>query len=94
MTLPDTLKVANAYGLQALRILGRDDLRARIREVLAFNGPIVADVMVPDHEPRQPAVVSVTRADGSMGSKPLEDLWPFLDRDEFRRNMIVPPIED
>jgi acetolactate synthase I/II/III large subunit len=25
-----------------------------------------------------------------MVSKPLEDLWPFLDREEFRSNMIVP----
>ncbi len=29
-----------------------------------------------------------------MVSKPLEDLWPFLDREEFRANMIVPPIEE
>ena len=34
------------------------------------------------------------RADGSMVSKPLEDLWPFLDRDEFRANMIVPPLDE
>ena len=25
-----------------------------------------------------------------MVSRPLEDLWPFLDRDELRENMIVP----
>jgi acetolactate synthase-1/2/3 large subunit len=29
-----------------------------------------------------------------MVSRPLEDMWPFLDRDEFRANMIVPPIEE
>jgi acetolactate synthase-1/2/3 large subunit len=29
-----------------------------------------------------------------MVSKPLEDLWPFLDRDEFLSNMIVPPIDE
>jgi acetolactate synthase-1/2/3 large subunit len=29
-----------------------------------------------------------------MVSKPLEDLWPFLPRDEFRANMIVPPLEE
>jgi acetolactate synthase-1/2/3 large subunit len=32
--------------------------------------------------------------DGSLVSKPLEDLWPFLDRDEFLSNMIVPPLEE
>ncbi len=29
-----------------------------------------------------------------MVSKPLEDLWPFLDREEFRRNMIVEPLDE
>jgi acetolactate synthase I/II/III large subunit len=34
------------------------------------------------------------RPDGSMVSKPLEDLFPFLDREEFRSNMIIPPLDD
>jgi len=29
-----------------------------------------------------------------MVSKPLEDLWPFLDRKEFLENMIVPPVDE
>jgi hypothetical protein len=29
-----------------------------------------------------------------MVSKPLEDLWPFLDREEFHSNMIIPVLED
>jgi len=49
--------------------------------------------VIPD-EPRIPRVASYVRPDGSMASKPLEDLYPFLDRDEFRENMIVPVIED
>ena len=36
----------------------------------------------------------VQRPDGSMMSKPLEDLWPFLDRAEFRANMLIEPIEE
>ena len=34
------------------------------------------------------------KPDGSMVSKPLEDFWPFLDRKEFKENMIVKPIEE
>jgi acetolactate synthase-1/2/3 large subunit len=33
-------------------------------------------------------MTSVQLPDGSFVSKPLEDLWPFLDRDEFLSNMI------
>ena len=29
-----------------------------------------------------------------MVSKPLEDLWPFLPREEFLTNMLIPPVED
>jgi acetolactate synthase-1/2/3 large subunit len=29
-----------------------------------------------------------------MVSKPLEDLWPFLPRDEFRANMVIPPLDE
>jgi acetolactate synthase-1/2/3 large subunit len=94
MTLPDTLAVATAYGLPVMRITGDDDVAARVREALDCPGPVVVDVMVSPEETRQPSVVSVARPDGSMVSKPLEDLWPFLDRDEFRRNMIVAPIDE
>jgi acetolactate synthase-1/2/3 large subunit len=57
-------------------------------------GPVVCDVHVLPDETRQPRVASAQRADGSMVSKPLEDMWPFLDRDEFRANMIVPILEE
>ncbi len=38
-------------------------------------------------------VSSLKKPDGSIISKPLEDLYPFLDRKEFAENMIVDPVE-
>ena len=40
-----------------------------------------------------PKAASRVLADGSMVSAPLEDLAPFLPREEWKENMIVPPIE-
>jgi acetolactate synthase-1/2/3 large subunit len=94
MTLPKLEAVAAAYGLPAARISEQRDLKQQIRRVLEAPGPIVCDVMVPPDEPRAPRMMSVQRPDGSMASRPLEDLWPFLERDEFRANMIVPPLPD
>jgi len=37
---------------------------------------------------------TIQKQDGTMVSKPLEDLWPFLDRKEFLENMIIPPLEE
>jgi acetolactate synthase-1/2/3 large subunit len=94
LSLPDFVKVAEAYGLAARRISSPSRLREELRLTLQHNGPVVCEVVVLPNEPRIPRVSSMQRPDGSMVSKPLEDLWPFLDREEFRQNMIVPPIPD
>ncbi len=94
LTLPDFRKVARAYGLKATIIEDQRNLRQQVRRVLRSEGPVVCVVKVIPDEVRAPRVTSVQRADGSFVSKPLEDLWPLLDREEFKQNMIVPPLED
>jgi acetolactate synthase-1/2/3 large subunit len=98
VSIPDYRKVARAYGLKTAVIEGQGegelDLRAAVRKVLRSRGPVVCDVHVIPDEIRAPRVTSIQRADGSFVSKPLEDLWPFLDRDEFAQNMIVEPVRE
>jgi acetolactate synthase-1/2/3 large subunit len=94
VTLPDLAEVAKAYGLPFERIKGKSDLTSGIKKVLSSSGPVVCEVVVAPDEERVPRASSYLKPDGSMGSKPLEDLFPFLDREEFRKNMIVPTIED
>jgi len=53
---------------------------------------VVCDVCVIPDEVRAPRLASYQRPDGSLVSRPLEDLWPFLPREEFLANMIVPPL--
>lgn len=94
VTVPDIVKLARAYGLPAYRVSAPSDLVSTVRSVLASPGPAVCDVVVRADEPRALCVTSVIGPNGSMISKPLEDLWPFLPREEFRANMIVSPIEE
>jgi acetolactate synthase-1/2/3 large subunit len=89
-SLPDICSVARAYGLATDVIHDQSNLRAEIQRVLNRPGPVVCDVHVILDEVRMPRLSSVQLADGSFVSKPLEDLWPFLDREEFRSNMLVP----
>lgn len=89
LRLPDFREVARAYRLNAASIEDQADLREQVRQVLQMPGPVVCDVKVIPDELRAPRVTSVQRPDGSFVSKPLEDLWPFLDREEFARNMLV-----
>ncbi len=98
VSIPDYRKVARAYGLKTAVIEGQGegqaDLRAAVRKVLRGRGPVLCDVHVIPDEIRAPRVTSIQRPDGSFLSKPLEDLWPFLDRDEFAQNMIVEPVKE
>lgn len=93
LLIPDVCKVAASFGLAATRISGQENLHEDVRRVLATPGPIVCDVQVIPDEVRAPRLASMQRPDGSMVSKPLEDLWPFLDRKEFHENMLVPPLD-
>jgi acetolactate synthase-1/2/3 large subunit len=70
------------------------DLESDLRAVLETPGPYICEIMAIPDEPRQPRVSSFQRADGSMASRPLEDMYPFLPRDEFAANMIVPPLSE
>jgi acetolactate synthase-1/2/3 large subunit len=94
LELPDITKVAAAYDLPAFRIENQENLRERIRAVLRAPGPAVCDVICIPDEQRVPSLSSAQRKDGSLVSRPMEDLWPFLSREEFMANMIIPPIPE
>ena len=64
------------------------------KKVLAMQGPVVVDVHVIPDEVRAPRLQSYQRPDGSFVSKPLEDMFPFLSREEFLENMIVKPLPE
>jgi len=94
MTLPDLSALAHAYGLPYVRIESRDGMEQAVRQVLDSPGPVLCEVFIAPAEERIPRASSYIKPDGSMASKPLEDLFPFLSREEFLANMIVEPLPD
>lgn len=94
MTLPDTLEIASGYGIPAMRIPDHDGMREKVREVLEIDGPVICELMISPEMQTAPKLSSYQKKDGSMTSRPLEDLAPFLPRDEFLANMIVAPVEE
>lgn len=88
MTLADICKVANGYEIKNMRIHSNRELEEKIKEALEYDGPVVCDVMIHPDQPTAPKLMSEKLPNGSMISKPLEDLWPFLDRKEFEENML------
>jgi acetolactate synthase-1/2/3 large subunit len=94
MTIPDLSKVGASYGLGTYVIHDQTHLRDEVRKVLEMNGPVLCDVNVLPDEVRAPRLQSYQKPDGSFVSKPLEDLFPFLPREEFLANMIVKPLPE
>ena len=94
LTIPDLSKVGASYGISTYVIADQTDLRAEVRKVLDMPGPVLCDVHVLPDELRAPRLQSYQKPDGSFVSKPLEDLFPFLPREEFLANMIVKPLPE
>lgn len=93
LTLPDIGKLAAAFQIPFARVQDPSALRSSICEVLAIDGPAICEVIVQPEQNIGPRVTSRIRSDGSMVSSPLEDLFPFLDREELRANMLIPLLE-
>lgn len=89
VTMPDTLKICDAYGISSARVSNLDDLDQAIKLALDTPGPYVLEVITPPEQHIIPTVSSRVNTDGSMSSRPLEDMAPFLDRDEYRSNLLV-----
>jgi acetolactate synthase-1/2/3 large subunit len=94
LSVPNLSKVAGSYGIPSVVILDQRNLEADVKRVLEMPGPVVVDVHVIPDESRAPRLSSVQKPDGSFVSRPLEDLFPFLPREEFLANMIVEPLPE
>ena len=86
---PDSVKVAEAYGIKATRIESLDEMEGKIKEVLAYDGPVVCDVVTAEWQPIIPRVTSVKNPDGTMTSKKFEDMYPFLVPEELEEAMSI-----
>jgi acetolactate synthase-1/2/3 large subunit len=92
VSFPDFEKIAYAYGIKYYKITEVNELGNIIAEVLEQKGPVLCDVNCIRDERVLTAVTSKKMPDGSVISLPIEDMKPFLDREEFYENMIVKPI--
>jgi acetolactate synthase I/II/III large subunit len=56
-------------------------------------GVALHEIVMDPMQPLIPRSSSMKLPDGSITSRPIEDLYPFLPREELRENMIVPTVE-
>jgi acetolactate synthase-1/2/3 large subunit len=94
VSFPDMERIAYAYKIPFVRCSRHADMSDAIALTLSGSGPRMCEVMLTQDQPFSPKAASRRLADGRMVSKPLEDLFPFLDREEFRQNMLIDPIPE
>ena len=94
VSFPDMEKLAYAYQISFVRCSSHVELDTSIEKAMAGNAPCICEVMLTPDQPFAPKLSSHRLADGRIVSRPLEDLAPFLDRDEFRENMIIAPLTE
>ena len=92
VTFPDFQRVAYGFDLPFRRACEHGELAAAIRGTLDEPGPAICELVLDLSQPFSPKVSSKRLPDGRMVTAPLEDMAPFLPRDEFLANMIVPPV--
>lgn len=89
LKLPNLEKLAKTYGFRTFKIINHKELRNKIRKVLATEGPVFCEVMLSPDAVLQPKLTSQKLPTGNMISSPLEDLWPFLDREDFLKHLFI-----
>src|SRR6185369_5347110 len=86
--IPNFAGLAAAYGLGYASARTKDELAAAIRATVDSPGPRLCEIFLDPDQPFAPKTSSRRLPDGRMISAPLEDMFPFLDRDELEQNRI------
>lgn len=94
VSFPDLEKIAAAYGLCYFRMDKIDMMQEQFAEILADDEPVICEVMSVRDQAVMPSVSSKQLEDGRLVSAPIEDMFPFLPREEFLANMIVKPVDE
>ena len=92
VSLPNIEKITDAYGLKYFKIETVEELEDGIQKVLNHDGPVICEVMCQKWQEVVPTLISTKTKDGRIVSRPFEDMYPLLTREEFYDNMIIDPI--
>jgi acetolactate synthase-1/2/3 large subunit len=86
---PDFRLLAEAYGLGYSYIRTNDDIASVVSCVLGAEGPMLCEVNLSRTQTRTPKTSSYRNERGELESRPLEDMFPFLPREEVAANMAI-----
>lgn len=94
LSFPDMEKIASAYGMPYMAIHNNREMTAGLREFLGLDGYAMCEVFVDTAQAFEPKPTAKKLQDGRLVSPPLEDLAPFLPREELKDIMLIPLVDE
>lgn len=82
---PNFLNIAKAYNIDTLSINNLDDFKEIMDQFLLNNRPMLLDVDCHEFHNYEPRIFG--------WNTPIEDMYPYIDREEFKSNMFIEPLE-
>lgn len=86
--IPNIKKVVEAYGLKYSSITNNKELDKKLKQVLKNDIAEIIEIKIDPNKHLYPKLTSQIGSNGKMSTSPLEDLYPFINRDEFKKIMI------
>ena len=88
LEFPDFGKIAEAFGYKYFAAHSNEEMKTLVDKVLSMDGPVFAEVFVSTDQVFEPKSGTKRLEDGTLVSPPLQDLAPYLPREEVEKNML------
>lgn len=94
LSFPEFRKIAEAFGYNYYSAHSNAEMKTVVDEVLTLDGPVFVEIFTDTVQVWEPKSSTKRLDDGTLISPPLEDLAPFLSREELKKQMFIPMIEE
>lgn len=94
LSFPEYKKIAEAFGYRYYSAHSNAEMKYVVDTVLKLDGPVFTEIFTDTVQVWEPKSSTKRLEDGTLVSPPLEDLAPFLPREELERQMFIPMIEE
>ena len=94
LSFPNMQKIATAYDIPYRSICSNTEMKEKLCEFVKIDGYAMCEVLVDIDQVFEPKPVTFKLPDGTLVSPPLEDLAPFIPREELRKIMLIPLVDE
>lgn len=94
LSFPDFKKLSEAFGYPYYSARSNKEMKEVVDQVLSLDGPVFCEIFTDTEQRWEPKSSTKRLEDGTLVSPPLEDLAPFLPREELKEIMFIPLMEE